>query len=108
MNIKFKIIWCKICEKFWGRIADISWKLANLFKPKRQSTKKTKIEKVLRAIWEAIKMLVIAIIFGVVIGVTIGLVIVGLAYLLGKTMTIIIIGLIVFILFVIGVYKRDN
>lgn len=34
MKIYLKIIWCKICEKFWGCIADISWKLANLFKPK--------------------------------------------------------------------------
>lgn len=110
MKIKLKIIWCKICEKFWGCIADISWKLANLFKPKNkaQRKKENNIRKILRAIWEATKILVIANIFGVVVGAIVGLAVVGLTYLLGKTMTIIMLGLIVFIVFVIGVYKRDN
>lgn len=41
--INLKIIWFKIMEKFWGCVANVSWKLATLFKPDYE-----KLEKILK------------------------------------------------------------
>lgn len=109
--INLKIIWCKIMEMFWGFVANTTWELAQLFKPKQKEKviMKSKIKRLLKAIWEVIKTLIIAILFGIVFGTIISFVILGLAALFNsKLIAIIIVGLIGFIALVVAFYKLDE